>query len=279
MHFMLLEHHLSAAPGRYRSGPVYVRDEDTGPTVYEAPASDQVAELVEALVRELGSLQDDAMVAAAMAHLNLVMIHPFRDGNGRMARALQTLVLARNDVVEPTFSSVEEWLGRNAEDYHRILALTGGGAWHPGHDAHQWVKFSLRAHDMQAQTVARRVAEAESTWRALGTLSRDRRLPERASDALYDAVLGLRVRRPGYARRAGIEERTATRDLGRLVEEGLLTPVGPTRGRHYLAGPELLELRSGLRSARRQLTDPYPWFLTELRARAPQPASAATGRG
>jgi Fic family protein len=48
-----------------------------------------------------------------MAHLNLVVIHPFRDGNGRMARALATLVLSRSDIGEPEFSSIEEWLGAN----------------------------------------------------------------------------------------------------------------------------------------------------------------------
>jgi Fic family protein len=47
------------------------------------------------------------------------MIHPFRVGNGRMARALQTMVLAQDHVVEPTFSSIEEWLGSNTEEYRR----------------------------------------------------------------------------------------------------------------------------------------------------------------
>jgi len=42
-----------------------------------------------------------------MAHLNLVMIHPFRDGNSRLARALQTLLLARDAVLDPIFSSIE----------------------------------------------------------------------------------------------------------------------------------------------------------------------------
>ena len=60
-----------------------------------------------------------------MAHLNLVMIHPFRDGNGRMARALATLVLTRSDIGEPEFSSIEEWLGANTEDYYSVLAHTG----------------------------------------------------------------------------------------------------------------------------------------------------------
>ncbi len=43
--------------------------------------------------------------------LNLVLIHPFRDGNGRMARCLQTLVLAREGMVSPIFASIEEYLG------------------------------------------------------------------------------------------------------------------------------------------------------------------------
>ncbi len=99
-----------------------------------------------------------------MAHLNLVMIHPFRDGNGRMARALATSVLTRSDIGEPEFSSIEEWLGVNTEDYHSVLAHTGHGSWQPRDNAQLWLTFNLRAHHMQAQTVARRVREADLTW-------------------------------------------------------------------------------------------------------------------
>ena len=91
-----------------------------------------------------------------MAHLNLVMIHPFRDGNSRLARALQTLLLARDAVLDPIFSSIEEWLGHNTDDYYRILALTGQGAWNPDRVTDLWAKFNLRAHHMQAQTLERR---------------------------------------------------------------------------------------------------------------------------
>lgn len=94
-----------------------------------------------------------------MKHLNLVMIHPFRDGNRRMTRALTTLVLTRSDIGEPEFSSIEEWLGANTNDYYSVLAHTGHGFWHPRADAHLWLTFNLRAHHMQAQTVARRVDE------------------------------------------------------------------------------------------------------------------------
>lgn len=137
MHFMLLEHDLSKGPGHYRTRSVYVREDATDTTVYEGPDSDLVPALVEALVMTLAQGHDvDPLVRAAMAHLNLVMIHPFRDGNGRMARALQTMVLAQDQVIEPTFSSIEEWLGANTRDYYRVLAATGQGAWHPRNSAH-----------------------------------------------------------------------------------------------------------------------------------------------
>ena len=84
--------------------------------------------MMTSLMDELSTASSvDPLVRAAMAHLNLVLIHPFRDGNGRMARALQTLVLSRGGIGEPAFSNIEEWLGGNTEDYYRVLAATGGG--------------------------------------------------------------------------------------------------------------------------------------------------------
>lgn len=262
MHFMMLSHDLSKGPGQYRSGPIYVRDDRTDETVYEAPA----AELVPALVRELverlaADTKTDPLVRAAMAHLNLVMIHPFRDGNGRMSRALQTLVLARETLVEPQFSCIEEWLGRNTENYYRVLALTGGGSWSPDRGADLWVRFALRAHHMQAQTIGLRVGEAQLAWVRIDDIVRTNALPDRVADVLYEAVLGYQIRRSSYVKRAGIELRTATRDLGRLVERGLLDAVGQTKGRRYVAGADLVGLRRELRGARPALADPYPGLL------------------
>ena len=108
MHYMMLGHDHSKSPGRYRKGPIYVHDERSDQVVYEAPDAAKVPELIEALVGSLHTgLSSDPVVRSAMAHLNLVMIHPFRDGNGRMARALATLVLTRSDIGEPEFSSIE----------------------------------------------------------------------------------------------------------------------------------------------------------------------------
>jgi fido (protein-threonine AMPylation protein) len=116
MHFMMLSHDLTESPGRYRTGPIYVHDEATSTTVYEGPDAAAVPGLVDELVADLSADSDaDPLIRAAMTHLNLVMIRPFRDGNGRMARALQTLVLSRGGIAEPAFSSIEEWLGHNTD--------------------------------------------------------------------------------------------------------------------------------------------------------------------
>lgn len=71
-----------------------------------APDHDAVPDLVQELVEALESDgTTPAIVRGAMAHLNLVMIHPFRDGNGRMSRCLQTLVLARERILAQELSS------------------------------------------------------------------------------------------------------------------------------------------------------------------------------
>ncbi len=264
LHFMLLGHDLGKSPGQYRSGPIYVRDERTGDTVYEAPPGAEVAGLMHALAGQVMT-DEDPIVTGALAHLNLVMIHPFRDGNGRMARALQTLVVGRGGILEPVFSSIEEWLGANTPDYYRALAVTGGGAWHPDRDTRLWLKFVLRAHDIQAQTVERRLRRTELAWTLLDDLVTAHKLPDRITDPLYDALIGFRIRRQSHVQRAGLDQRTASRDLRALVDLNLLEPRGETSARHYVAGPRLVELRDRLRVERPYtIVDPYPTLRAEL---------------
>lgn len=265
MHYMMLAHDLSKSPGQYRTGPIYVRDEKRDLVVYEGPDAGRVPVLMEELAVYLqADLDVDPLVRGAMAHLNLVMIHPYRDGNGRMARALQTLTISRQTIVEPAFSSIEEWLGHNTDSYYQVLAITGQDSWRPRTDAHLWAAFNIRAHHMQAQTVAQRVSEASEIWTELDALVSTNRLPDRVTGILYEAVLGYRVRRSGYMKMTEVEKHTATRDLGRLTELGLLHPQGETRGRHYLAGERLRELRAECRRRRQPLVDPYPWMRTRL---------------
>ena len=265
LHFMMLKHELRKNPGRWRPGSIFVRREPDGEIVYEGPDVEMVPTLIEELLVSIDEEDGPLLVRAGMAHLNLAMIHPFSDGNGRMARCLQTLVLAREKILSPEFNSIEEYLGRNTQAYYEVLAAVGRGSWQPSNDARPWVRFCLTAHYRQARTMIRRVQESEELWEALTRLVRGRSAPERSVGALFEAALGLRLRNATY--RAVVEssegepitEQTASRDLKALVDAGLLTPIGERRGRVYVATDDVCNEQAGIRSRRpaRGADDPY----------------------
>lgn len=269
LHFMMLGHDLAKKPGAYRTGDIFVKDEDLDEVVYTGPDAALVPGFMDALLTQLEHLDDNIgecpiFVTAAMAHLNLVMIHPFKDGNGRMARCLQTMILARNQILAPEFSSIEEWLGRNTVDYYDVLATTGQGAWHPEYDATNWVRFNLRAHYMQAQTVLQRVHESQELWARLTDVAEVHGLPERAVSGLFPAALRLRLRRPTYETDAEVEQGTASRDLRQMVAAGLLEARGETRGRYYVGSERLVSEYRALRIGRSRPVDPYDVDVSDL---------------
>jgi Fic family protein len=256
LHFMMLEHEADRNPGRWRPGAVYVVRDD-GETVYQGPDSEWVPGLIGALVEDLERNDDrPGIVRAAMAHLNLVMIHPFSDGNGRMARCLQSLVLARTGMVSPVFASIEEYLGRNTLPYYAILAEVGRGSWQPENSARPWLRFCLSAHYIQASTVLRRIKEAHLLWEEIDREIQRRGLPERSIVALLDAALGFKVRNATYRGPAGVSQQTASIDLSDLAKAGLLVPHGEKRGRYYLRGELLASLRVKTRS-KVPIKDPF----------------------
>lgn len=257
LHYMMLDYDLGKHPGRWRPGSIYVRRDPDNEVVYEGPVVERVPSLMGELVASLNERNAlPVMARAALAHLNLVMIHPFSDGNGRMARALQTFVLAREQILDPTFSSIEEYLGRNTQAYYDVLAQVGQGTWHPEIDPLPFVTFCLTAHYRQAQTLLRRDEELEQLWNVVEKEVARLKLPERSIMALSDAALGYRVRNSTYRSVAGVSDQVASRDLQKMVDAGLLVPQGERRGRHYLAGSWLKEARGTTRSAK-VITDPF----------------------
>jgi len=257
LHFMMLGHELSKHPGTWRPGVIYVRDQQSGNIVYEGPAAEEIPELIKELLWCLNNeVSASPLIGAAMAHLNLVMIHPFSDGNGRMSRCLQTLVLAREGILEPQFCSIEEYLGRNTQEYYNVLAEVGQGSWHPKNNARLWIRFSLTAHYRQAKTIVRRIEELKRISDEIEQLVEQKRLPERCMFALVDATRGYRIRNSTYRKISEISENLASRDLKLLVDEGLLIPIGETRSRAYGASPVLVEIQKRTRLQKR-IEDPF----------------------
>ena len=258
LHFMMVEHDLSKNPGRWRPGPIFVYDLEKKAQVYEGPQADLVPDLAAELVKGLANDDPEVpcMVRAAMAHLNLVMIHPFSDGNGRMGRCLQTLVLGRSGTLTPEFSSIEEELSRKHRAYYDVLAAVGQGRWHPENDAGPWIRFCLTAHFAQATRLLRRTREIARLWMAVEQEIQQYALPERATLAVVDAALGHRVRNATYRSTADITNDLASRDLKMLVDAGLLIGQGERRGRCYVASDGVRAIRAKTREASLEL-DPY----------------------
>lgn len=276
LHFMMTEYTLDASPGLWRPGPIWIRNEATEEVVYEGPEPEEVPALINELIAELNTPRDEhPLVKAAMGHLNLIMIHPFRDGNGRMSRCLQTLILARDQILAPEWSNIEEFLGhsRNTRDYYRVLAEVGTLQWDPTQDALPWVRFCLRAHYIQAASVLRRVRESETIWRQLVDVVKDSRLQRRTIMALFDAALGLKVRNASYrAALRHVEEeisvQAATNDFKAMVDAGLLIQHGRKRGTFYVASERVASIRSELAKTRVPLDKTSPIKLDSVFRRA-----------
>jgi len=159
-----------------------------------------------------GDLDAHVAVRAARTHLHVVSVHPFADGNGRISRIAQSLVLARAGLLAPEFSSIEEYLGRNTGDYYRVLQQVQGGSYQPDRDATPWVRFCVIAHIQQARARLDQIAAATARWVALEKLVESRGWPDRLVIGLEQSLFGG-VERKAYAVEADVSLATATTDL------------------------------------------------------------------
>ena len=257
VHFMICQSDLQANPGQYRPGWVGVRNSRTGELVHEGVDRDQLEPLIHELLDYANNEQvDSVFLRAAMTHLNLAMLHPFTDGNGRTARCIHTAVLASDGIIAPTFSSIEEYIGHNQQKYYDVLAEVGGGSWQPARDAKPWIRFCLTGHYVQAQTLLHRMRELERLYVELSDLVIARGLPDRMALALIQAAFGTRVRNSSYRVSADVSKNLASRDLKVLVDAGLLVPEGERRGRFYSAAPIVAEMRQKSRLPKK-VDDPF----------------------
>lgn len=95
---------------------------------YEAPEPERVPEEMKKFFAWFNSKeQTDGLIKAAVAHFWFVTIHPFDDGNGRIARALTDMLLARCEQTELRFYSMSEQIQKERADYYKILEATQRG--------------------------------------------------------------------------------------------------------------------------------------------------------
>jgi Fic family protein len=252
LHFDVCWFQRDKSPGLWRTGPIGVTAAD-GSLEFEGPDADAVAALMAEVVDwlETGDLDADPFVRAAMAHLHVTSVHPFRDGNGRVARIVQSLVLARAGMASPEFFSIEDYLATHTPAYYAALRETQGGGYNPERDAGGWVEFCVEAHIAQAQRRLRQIEEAGARWQRLEELAGGRGWPDRLVVALEQCLAGG-TDRATYAAEADVSPATASADFRRLLDAGLVVQRGRGRSTRYEPSESLRnEVAAALTPARR----------------------------
>lgn len=240
LHFDACYFQKDKEPGRYRRRGIEVTGPDGGPPAYVGPPAEQVPSLMGKVMDWLDHGDPDAhlIVRAAMAHLHVVSVHPFRDGNGRISRVVQSLVLARGGLLAPEFVSIEEFLGSDTSAYYSALRAVQGGSFQPERDATPFVGLCVEAHIAQARRRLRQLAEAGARWAYLEALVERRDWPDRLVIALEQSLF-QGTDRAAYVAEADVSGPTASSDLRRLVDAGLISQQGRGPATRYVASEQL----------------------------------------
>lgn len=240
LHFDACYFQKDKEPGRYRRSGIEVTSPDGGPPAYVGPPAEEVSRLMAEIMQWLDVGDPDAhvVVRAAMAHLHIVSAHPFRDGNGRISRIVQSLVLARGGLLAPEFVSIEEYLGSNTSAYYATLQAVQGGSYQPERDATPFVRLCVEAHVAQARRRLRQIAEAGARWAFLEKLVEERAWPDRLVIALEQSLF-QGTDRAAYAAEADVSAPTASSDLRRLFDAGLISQQGKGPATRYVASEQL----------------------------------------
>lgn len=240
LHFDTCSFQRDKEPGRWRTAGVRIVNSD-GSSAYEGPQAAVVPGLMTEVTDWLrsGDLDSHVVLRAAMAHLHVVSVHPFRDGNGRISRIVQSLVLARDGLVSAEFGSIEEYLADNTPAYYAALQAAHGPGYEPAaSDATGWVEFCIEAHLAQARKRLAQIDEAALRWERLEALIADRGWPERLTIALEQSLIGG-TDRAAYSAESGISAPTASGDFRRLLDAGLVVQEGRGRTTRYRASEAL----------------------------------------
>ena len=161
----------------------------------------------------------DAVVKAAIAHFWFATIHPFDDGNGRIARAIADMALARSETSSQRFYSMSAQIRAERGAYYRILERTQHGAI----DITPWLHWFLSCLDRAiqgAQTTLGSVLAKARFWDSVAGIELNGR-QRMMLNRLLDGLRG-KLNTSKYARMAKCSEDTALRDLLHLKQHGVL---------------------------------------------------------
>jgi Fic family protein len=223
-------------PGQYRTEPNWIEHE--GIKVYDPPFHVNVPMLMSEFSDWIKN--DDGIspiIKAGVAHVHLVAIHPFVDGNGRTARLLATLLIRKYGYGFRRLLSIDNYYHLYRDKYIDALRNTLSSKYADHYDCTKWLGFFTRSLHVQMSDLEAKLTDwrmfinkAHADWKPFG-------LSDRQVDGLMYAMRVGSITRKDYIEIAHISPLTATRDLADMVQRGLLTPMGNGRNRMYLSKP------------------------------------------
>lgn len=219
--------------GVYRKTQVVVKNSVTGEITFRPPAAIEVSFQIEDFLAWLNSLDQDEIhpvLKAGITHYELVRIHPFVDGNGRMARSAATLVLFLENYDIKKFFSLEEYYDRDAQAYYEALKSAKSG------DLTFWLEYFTLGLAIELTRIKDKVQR----------LSIDLHLKEKLGGKqvfLSERQIAVieYIQRVGYLQNQNfpdlfpkISEDTVLRDLKDLMKKGLVQRKGKTKAARYI---------------------------------------------
>lgn len=225
------------------------RDDATGPMQvvsgpigrervhYEAPAAERLDAEMSKFLAWFEAAQPDPVLKAGVAHLWFVTIHPFDDGNGRIARAITDLALARAEGTAQRFYSMSAQIGTERNTYYDMLETAQKG----DVDITPWLLWFFgclgRAFD-SAEFILSSVIRKARFWDSVACQplnDRQRKLLNRLLDGFDGKLTNAK-----WSTIAKTSPDTALRDITDLVQRGILVkePEGG-RSTNYALAPEI----------------------------------------
>ena len=243
----VLQHHLELLKGivsgrlrgRYREAQCAVKDSRTHAIVYMAPEWRDVPALMKAFLswaRQQRTAGASPVLLAAQFHFEFVTIHPFMDGNGRLARLLTNGILTAGGYDVERYAAIEKQHEKDRGAYYRTLRSLQADNYYdipPGQNIRAWAVYWLRCLLGAYEEALTRLAGTAAAAPSLHSLSWAPSLDDRLQRAESMFRRHHKLRASEYAELAGLARTQAVADLNALLKAGVLERVGGGRSTVY----------------------------------------------
>lgn len=217
-----------------------------GQANFVPPSPLQLQDYLQAWESYLGADDVDFLLQAAVVHAQFELIHPFKDGNGRIGRILIPLFLYQKRALSQPMFYLSEYLENHRDEYYqRLKAISGEGDWNG------WVVFFLRAIAEQAVQNSKRVGAIKALYEEM-KLAIQEATHSQYSVHLLDAIFSKPIFRTSdlaqqLTAEYGMHEKTTPGLLRQLKDAGILREIQPGSGRRAatMCFPRLINLAEG----------------------------------